>query len=107
LRGPGTLGGVEGPAAPKVIALAGDLDVASVRDVAAELSEAVGDTSRDVVVDLRHVTFMDSTGLGALVQAQKRMRRQGRDLTLRLVPEGPVARMLEVSGMDQAFRIAA
>ena len=94
-------------AAPKVIALSGVLDIASVRDVAAELSDAVGDTTRDLVVDLRHVTFMDSTGLGALVQAQKRMRRQGRGLTLRVAPDGPVATMLEVSGMNQAFDIAA
>ena len=98
---------MEDQAAPKVIALSGDLDIASVRNVAAELSEAVGDTSRDLVVDLRHVSFMDSTGLGALVQAQKRMRRQGRGMTLRVVPGSPVASILEVSGMDQAFTIAA
>jgi anti-anti-sigma factor len=98
---------VDDQAAPKVIALSGDLDIASVREVAAELSDAVGDTSRDLVVDLRHVTFIDSTGLGALVQAQQRMRRQGRGLTLRVLPDGPVASMLEVAGMDQAFTIAA
>jgi anti-anti-sigma factor len=53
------------------------------------------------VLDLRDVTFIDSTGLAVLINA-KRDRADG--LILRS-PAGAVARVLELSGMDRMFRI--
>jgi anti-anti-sigma factor len=53
------------------------------------------------VIDLREVTFVDSTGLNVLINAN-RVRADG--LVLRS-PAGAVARVLELSGMDRMFRI--
>jgi anti-anti-sigma factor len=53
------------------------------------------------VLDLREVTFIDSTGLNVLINANRnRIDR----LVLRS-PGGAVARVLELSGLETLFRI--
>ena len=54
------------------------------------------------VLDLRDVTFLDSTGLMVLVNANR--DRVDGGLVLRS-PAGAVSRVLELAGMDQLFRI--
>jgi anti-anti-sigma factor len=54
------------------------------------------------VLDLRDVTFLDSTGISVLVNANRDRADGG--LVLRS-PAGAVSRVLELVGMDQLFRI--
>jgi anti-anti-sigma factor len=88
----------------RTIRLFGELDLHSARAMSATLSEAVGDTTRDPVVDLRRVTFMDSTALGALARAGEQLRNQGRTLKLLLV-DGQVRDLLDVSGLADRFEL--
>ncbi|MGH8936189.1 MAG: STAS domain-containing protein [Acidimicrobiia bacterium] len=87
-----------------VLEVGGEIDLAT----AAQLREAVLDLiqngSRQVVVDLRGVEFMDSTGLGVLVGALKRLREQEGDLVL-VCTEGPVLKILTLTGLDRVFPI--
>jgi anti-anti-sigma factor len=53
------------------------------------------------VLDFRDVTFIDSTGLYVLINAN---RNRAEGLVLRS-PAGAVARVLELSGVDRLFRI--
>jgi anti-anti-sigma factor len=62
-----------------VVAPSGELDIST----AAELRHALLDAceaERLVVVDLARVTFLDSSGLGLLVAASRRMRERGASL---------------------------
>jgi anti-anti-sigma factor len=56
------------------------------------------------VIDLAKVTFMDSTGLGALVTIRNASHRLSKQLSLRSVPER-VQKLLAVTGLDRAFVI--
>jgi len=57
-----------------------------------------------VVIDLSEVPFIDSTGLGGLIGAIRRVReRDGRVVVS--APGRPVARLLEVVGLDRLVRI--
>lgn len=59
---------------------------------------------RTLAVDLKDVSFMDSSGLGALVIANTRVQRL--EGTFALCALGGQARMLiEMSGMDQVFQV--
>ncbi len=76
--------------------------------LAGQLCQEVDDVIRSgiclVLVDLQNVTFIDSSGLGGLVNAFKVTRDAGGKLALCSV--GEQARMLlEISGMDQVFDI--
>jgi len=93
---------------PRTIRLFGELDIHRARELAGTLSEAVGDTRRELVVDMRRVTFMDSTALGALVRAGERLRAQGRALHVILLPGGQVEGLLESTGLADRFeRVSA
>jgi anti-anti-sigma factor len=83
---------------PSILRLQGDIDIDTTRHLTERLNALIGDPSAAPVVDLTGVTFIDSTGLGALVRAHRRLRRQGRALAL-ICPDGPARRALEVSGL--------
>ncbi|WP_371483312.1 STAS domain-containing protein [Kitasatospora sp. NBC_00315] len=59
---------------------------------------------RVAVLDLSGVTFCDSSGLNAILLAQRRARHAGTQLRL-ASPGTVVARMLAMTGVDQVFPI--
>lgn len=79
-----------------VVALKGEFDLASTQLVDEELGRA--QESYDVVIlDLRRVTFMDSTALHVVLNADRRLRDAGG--ALRVIPGGrQVQRLLELTG---------
>ena len=84
-----------------VIAPVGDLDMGS----ADQLQESVAnaDARADVIVDLRRVAFIDSTGLLALVRAADAVRTHGR--RLHVIPGPPcLDRLLDITQMRSRIR---
>ena len=92
---------VEGAAT--IIAPAGEVDLVSVHAVRDALRAAVR-ASRRVVIDLRAVTFMDSSGLRLLVEAQQLAEQDG--FTLAVV-RGPASleRLFEVTGLGDRLEL--
>jgi anti-sigma B factor antagonist len=78
-----------------VVSLQGELDMATADGLADWLVEISGST---VVVDLCHLTFMDSSGITALVMARNRMTESG-DTLIVTRPHPIVKRALEVAGL--------
>lgn len=66
---------------PKVVEIAGDMDAAAMTELKAPF-EALGSATQDVVLDLRQVEFMDSSGVGGIVFLYKRLKIAGRTLKL-------------------------
>jgi ABC-type transporter Mla MlaB component len=64
---------------PAVIALQGELDVHRAHALAPQLSEAAGARNEDLIIDLSDVTLLDSSALGAILQAQHDLKRQRTD----------------------------
>ncbi len=82
----------------------GELDLATAPELEDRIVAAVRDVSRGVVLDLRELTFMDSTGVRTVVSAHHAAQETGADLrVIRPRDGGPVARVIEVSGIDQAL----
>lgn len=70
-----------------VISPEGELDTARVADFRAALLDAAEGHAVRLVVDLSNVTFIDSSGLGALVEMDNRLRRGTRKLAV-VAPQG-------------------
>lgn len=79
------------------VAIFGELDLATIDRVRAALSGAIA-AEGAVVIDLRACGFVDSRGIGVLIEAAMRLRERGRKLTLRGV-RPRVMRILEVAGL--------
>ena len=92
---------------PFVIAPEGELDLYAARALAPELNEAAGAGHSRVVVDLSRVTFIDSSGLGLILQAHQRLQRQGRDFTV-VAPRGSAAAVLiDLAGLRSSLVVCA
>ena len=82
------------------VALQGEIDIETVKDARGTLQEAcVLDPAATVLVDMSAVTFIDSTGLGMLVGASRRMRAAGGDLRL-TDPSPRVLIVIELTGLS-------
>ena len=82
----------------------GELDLATVETLRAAL-DGVENPGR-LVLDLRGLSFIDSTGLHLLVALDQRAQRDGFQLTL-VAPAAPADKAIHVSGLDQALPFVA
>lgn len=81
-----------------VVEVRGDIDSSSSGELRAALLAAVAQRPARVVVDLRYVTFIDSTGTGALAAGYNAACGQGTAFTLR-DPSPFTAQQLRITGL--------
>ena len=81
-----------------VLSVGGEVDLATAPQLHAKLVDLVDDGVGSIVVDLTPVAFMDSTGLGVLLAAHRRAQAGGPAIRL-VCPEGPVLRVLRLTGL--------
>jgi anti-sigma B factor antagonist len=81
-----------------VIAVSGELDLASSPALQEELDRISASDSQLLIIDLRELDFMDSTGLSVLVRAHQRAEEQGRRLAMVKGPQ-QVQRLLSLTGV--------
>ncbi|MEM7498831.1 MAG: STAS domain-containing protein [Pseudomonadota bacterium] len=79
------------------------LDAAAVPVFKQWMNDATARHSGDVVLDLGEITFIDSSGLGAIVGIARRLPK-GRSLSLDNVAP-PVMRLLRLTRVDTVFTI--
>jgi anti-sigma B factor antagonist len=87
-----------------LFALHGDLDVATSPALRAALMDAASAERQNIIVDLSHLAFLDSTGLGALIGANKRAKEGAGEVRL-VAQEGQILRLLRITGLLDVFRV--
>ena len=80
------------------IAPTGELDIATTPALEHAIAEATGEPGATLVLDLRELTFMDSTGLRTLAQTNARAEPGGFSLAIIRGPR-QIERVLEISGL--------
>lgn len=88
----------------QVICPAGILDGTQAGEFRKQVGDAVDGGAETVLIDFKDVTFMDSSGLGALVLSLKSVRAAGGKLFVCSVNE-QVKMLLELTSMDRVFEI--
>jgi anti-anti-sigma factor len=86
------------------IVLVGELDIASTESLEQELASSEGDTQGTLVLDLRRVEFIDSTGLRAVIAADERARSTGRRFVV-VRGSSAVERLFNVTQLDRRLEI--
>ena len=87
------------------LTLHGELDLATAPELEQLVNERLDD-GQEVVVDLRGLEFMDSSGIRVLVAAHARAGRTGgRLVVVRPRPNSAVAKIVEISGLDGELTI--
>jgi anti-sigma B factor antagonist len=88
-----------------VLALDGEIDLVAAPSVRESLAAIVDDnTDRTVIIDLSDVTFMDSSGIGALLSAYRRLKLQQRPMVF-AEPQPIVARVLGITNVERLIPV--
>jgi len=86
-----------------LVRLQGRLDATAAPDFQNQLIAAIAEGRTRLAVDLSNVSFVDSTGLGALVFSLKAARRAEGDLRL-VAPSAQATKLLQLTTLDRVFR---
>lgn len=88
-----------------IVTVEGEIDVATSPRLRTELASVIERGAQTIVLDLRAVSFIDSSGLGVLVGALKRLREQRGDAIVIRGLQESVRRVFEITGLTELFRI--
>jgi anti-sigma B factor antagonist len=82
------------------VSLKGELDLSTVAKVEEELRRVEASEASLVVLDLSSLTFLDSTGLRAVITADERAREQGRRFVIVKGPDA-VQRVFAITRLEE------
>jgi anti-anti-sigma factor len=86
------------------IVAAGEVDLATAGELREQITVLLDVGWRDVLTDLREVTFMDTSGVHVLLDANLRAQAEGVKLTV-LVEPGPVRELLRITAADRVITL--
>jgi anti-sigma B factor antagonist len=85
-----------------VIDLCGEVDLYTSSTFKTHVIDAVARGKRTIVVDLTDVTFIDSTALGVLMGAQRRLLPAGGRIAI-VCKDRNIRKVFQVTGLDRVF----
>jgi anti-sigma B factor antagonist len=88
----------------KIIAVSGEVDLYNVSDLKKALFSVTDGKYSSVVVDMKNVNYMDSSGIGALVAGQKKMKAHNGKFALINIHDD-VLNILKLATLDKFFKI--
>lgn len=88
-----------------VVSVTGELDLYSAPQLHSELTSLQPEQVRSVIVDLTECEFIDSTALGVLVKANKRLSTENVRLSL-ITADRNIRRIFEITGFDSVLTIS-
>ena len=99
---------MDGPLVPAthVVEPSGEIDLATAPELEARLGALFDSGTRRIIVDLGDVSFIDSTGLRALVKARERLDSAGGILVV-VCHDVSIRRVFEVSGLVDLLHVVA
>ena len=96
-----------GTAKNPVVVVHGEIDVATSPMLRSELASVLATQPADVTLDLHDVSFVDSSGLGVMVGALKRLREGGGERFAIVDPQDSVRKVFDITGLSSLFQIEA
>lgn len=89
-----------------IVAITGEVDVYSAPELKDRITELIKSGHHTLVVDLSGVAFLDSTGLGALVEARAATSEAAGSLPL-VCSQERILKLFTITGLDGVFSIHA
>ena len=95
---------IAGTPTQPIVTVMGEVDVATSPDLRARLNELIDRGATELVLDFTRVSFVDSSGLGVLVGAYKRLQESGSAGAIRIVgTQASVRKVFEITGLQSAL----
>ena len=88
----------------RTVSIDGEVDVSNADELRKALDEALASPAAQIEIDLSHVPYIDSTGIGVLVGASRRASEDARSLSV-VHPQRNVARVLSLLGVGEELGV--
>ena len=88
-----------------VVAVSGEIDLFTAPEFKQRMSAPIDAGRSNLVVDLTRTTFIDSSSLGVLIGAHRRLKLRGGSLLVVCESEA-IAKTFKITGLDGVFTIA-
>ncbi len=86
----------------KVLDVVGEIDVYTAPQFREAVNELINDGQKNLIIDMKQVTYMDSSGFGTLLSATKRLRPEGGAVNL-VACNSAIDRMLRITRLNTVF----
>jgi len=87
-----------------IVHVSGEVDIYTAPDLKKQLLELTKQEGQSVVVDLSHVNYMDSTGIGVFISALKSTKENESHLKL-VNLQSQVMRLFDITGLNEIIEI--
>jgi anti-sigma B factor antagonist len=88
-----------------VARLHGEVDASNVKEIGDRLRGLLSNRSVAMVVDLSQTTYLDSAGINLLFALGEEMRGRQQRLGLVVAQDSPIARMIDLTGLNQSVPV--
>ena len=87
-----------------VVAVAGEIDLFTAPEFKQRMSTPIDDGAQRLVVDLSHTTFIDSSSLGVLIGAHRRLKQRNGSLVV-VCDNDTIVKTFKITGLDGVFTL--
>ncbi|HHW30329.1 MAG TPA: STAS domain-containing protein [Clostridiaceae bacterium] len=84
--------------------LSGEVDIYTSKSFKEELNNIVDSTKLDLVIDFKDLSYIDSTGLGILVGALKKVKQNNKEVYITNIKDS-IKKLFVITGLDKLFII--
>ena len=88
-----------------VVAVAGEIDLFTAPEFKQRMSAPIDEGRSNLIVDLSKTTFIDSSSLGVLIGAHRRLKLRGGSLVV-VCDDEAIAKTFKITGLDGVFTLA-
>ncbi|MDH4263279.1 MAG: STAS domain-containing protein [Spirochaetia bacterium] len=89
----------------KIIEVSGDVDLYNVSELKQAIFDIVENSgTQSIIIDMKETSYLDSSGIGALVAGQKKIKLKGGKFALVNIKD-EVLNVLKLATLDQFFTI--
>ena len=86
------------------VSLKGEVDIYTANKLKETLIDMVAERPQDIWIDASRLEYIDSTGLGVLIGALKRLKQHEKDIYIKDVKLN-VKKILKITGLDKIFKV--
>ncbi|CAK7034336.1 MAG: Anti-sigma-B factor antagonist [Peptostreptococcus russellii] len=87
-----------------IVKISGELDVSCADDLKKELDSNIDNKLSNVKIDMSNLQYIDSTGIGVIIGAMKKLRKEKKDISI-LNAKDNVKKIFKITGLDQIIRM--
>lgn len=86
------------------LSICGEVDIYTSNQLKETFVDIFNENPQDIVIDTENLDYIDSTGLGVLIGALKRLKVKGKDIYI-INTKPNVRKIFNITGLDKIFKV--